>query len=541
MITEPGSTSKAIRRLARSVILAATLAASTAAIPLNPALAENDKTITAVMYSGLRVLDPVITTDLMTRNHAYMIYDVLVAIDENFTVQPQMADFRISDDGLTYTFTLRDGLVFHDGKPVTGIDVVASLHRWGERDAGGQLIFDVTGSLEATDEKTVVWTLKQAFPPLLDILGKQSSIPAFIMPERVAKTPTSEAITEYVGSGPFVFVQDEFQPSVSATYVRFKDYVPRKEAANWMSGGKVVNVDRVRWVTMPDGQTALNALVSGEIDYLEQPPIDLLPILKASSDVVVEVRDPLGKQPVGRMNFKHPPFDNKLIRQAALKAISQEPVLATLIGNPDYYSVCGAVFGCGTPFASETGSESLTSGGGTEQARALLEEAGYDGTPVVIMQPTDVTELAPQPVVVAQQLRAAGFKVDLQAMDWQSVVARRANQASPSQGGWSMFFTYWIVPDISTPISNTMLNGRGDQAWFGWPEDIEIEELRAKFVAAATPEAQKEIVGLIQTHVLDFVNYVPLGQYNSPQARRSNIVNMIPSPVPVFWQIDKID
>ncbi|MBY8918337.1 ABC transporter substrate-binding protein (plasmid) [Nitratireductor sp. L1-7-SE] len=520
--------------LAAGAALMAGLGAAT------PALAQ-DKTITAVMHSGLRVLDPIITTAHITRNHGYMVYDVLVAVDENFAPQPQMADWTISDDNLTYTFTLRDGLKFHDGAPVTAADAVASLQRWGKRDSGGQLIFDVTESLEATDDKTIVWKLKSPFPALLDTVGKQSAVPPFIMPERVASGSADEAITDYTGSGPFVFVADEYQPGVSVTYRKFEDYVPRDGEASWMAGGKNVKVDEVKWVTMPDAQTAINALLSGEIDYIEQVQIDLLPLLETSEDVTVETRDDLGYQTIGRMNFKHPPFDNPKIRQAAQMALSQEAVLATLIGNPDYYKVCGAIFGCGTPLGDEAGSDTLTSGGDIEGAKKLLEEAGYDNTPIVLMQPTDVVSLTAQPVVAAQAMREAGFNVDMQAMDWQTLVTRRASQSKPSEGGWNIFFTNWMVPEINSPLISPMLNGRGDAAWFGWPEDEKVEELRAAFIAADTPEKQKEVAVEIQKHTLENVLYVPLGQYIMPQARSNKLTGMIPSPVPVFWNIEKAE
>jgi peptide/nickel transport system substrate-binding protein len=518
--------------------LAAALLAGTSLV--QPAAAK-EKTIVGVMHSGLRVLDPIITTAHITRDHAYMIYDVLIAVDENFTPRPQMADWTISDDKLTYTFTLRDGLKFHDGNPVTAADAVASLKRWGKRDSGGQLIFDVTESLEAKDPKTIVWKLKKPFPALLETVGKQSAVPPFIMPERVANTPPDKAITEYVGSGPFVFVESEYQPGVSVTYKKFADYVPRKEEPSWMAGGKVVKVDQVKWITMPDAQTAINALLSGEIDYIEQVQIDLLPLLQASDDVVVETRDDLGYQTMGRMNFKHPPFDNVKIRQAALKALSQKDVLNTLIGNPDYYKVCGAIFGCGTPLADESGAETLIKGGDKEAAKKLLKEAGYDGTPVVLMQPTDVVTLTAQPVVAAQALREVGFNVDMQPMDWQTLVTRRASQAKPSEGGWNLFFTNWMVPEINSPLISPMLNGRGDQGWFGWPKDDKLEELRAEFIAADTPEKQREVAVEIQKHTLENVIYIPLGQYAAPQARSKKLTGMIPSPVPVFWNVDKAD
>ncbi|MFC4351740.1 ABC transporter substrate-binding protein [Fodinicurvata halophila] len=527
------------RMVRRGGVAAAALMAMTMLTPATSVAQDDQETITGVMHSGLRVLDPIITTAHITRNHGYMIYDVLLAQDEDFQPHPQMADWEVSDDNLVYTFTLRDDLVFHDGEPVTSEDVVASLERWGKIDSGGQQIFDVTESLEATDEKTVTWTLSEPFPPMLQVLSKQSARPAFIMPKRVAETPADSNIEEYVGSGPFVFNEEEFDPGQKVVYDKFEDYVPRDEDPNWMAGGKDVKVDRVEWVTMSDMQTAVNALAEGEIDYIEQVEVDLLPILEANPDVTVERRDPLGYQTIGRMNFKHPPFDNEKIRQAALLALSQEDVLATMIGNPEYYELCGSVFGCGTPLEDESGAESLLSGGDPEAAQALLEEAGYDGTPIVLMQPTDVASLDDQPVVAAQAFREAGFEVDMQPMDWQSVVSRRASMDPPDEGGWNIFFTNWQLPEVADPLINPMLNSRGDSAWFGWPEDEHMEDLRSQYIDAASEEERKEIASEIQAYALETVNYIPLGQYFMPQARQNNVVDMIQSPVPVFWNIDK--
>jgi peptide/nickel transport system substrate-binding protein len=517
-------------------LMAGALMASTA---LAGSAAWAETTITAVMHSGLRVLDPIITTAHITRNHAYMIYDVLVAVDGSFTPQPQMAEWSISEDGKVYTFTLRDGLMFHDGTPVTMADAEASLKRWAEKDSGGQIIMDRTESLTATDDKTLVWTLTEPFAPLLDTIGKQSALPPFIMPARVAATPTDTAITEHVGSGPFKFVEAEFQPGVSVTYIKNEDYVPRSEPADNMAGGKVVHVDKVVWSTMPDASTAINALLGDEIDYIESVQVDLLPLLEGDPDVINEKREPLGYQTIGRMNFKHAPFDNVKVRQAAMMALDQQAILSALVGNPDYYEICGAIFGCGTPLADTTGSESLTSGGDLEAAKALLAEAGYDGTPIVIMAPTDVVALAAQPVVASQALRNAGFTVDMQPMDWQTLVTRRASQNAPADGGWNMFFTNWLVPEISSPLVSPMLNGRGDSAWFGWPEDEKVEELKAAFIAASSLEEQQKVATEIQAHNMEQVLYIPVGQYALPQARRANIVDMLPSPVPVFWNVKK--
>src|SRR5947207_12477196 len=464
------------------------------------------KTITAVMHSDLRTIDPGFTTAYITRDHGYMVYDTLLATDSNFKVQPQMADWKVSDDKLTYTFTLRDGLKWHDGAPVTADDCVASLKRWGKNDNMGQKLMDFTASIEATDAKTITLKLKEPYGLVLESIGKPSSYTPFMMPKRMAETPPGQQIPEQIGSGPFKFVKAEFQPGVKAVYEKNTDYVPRKEPASWTAGGKVVKVDRVEWITMADAQTEVNALQSGDIDFMENPPFDLMPVLEANPDLKVETLNKFGFQTLGRMNFLLPPFDNVKVRRAALLAMNQRDVLDALVGNPDYYKVCGAFFVCGTPLATDAGSETLVKGNGMAEAKKALAESGYDGTPVVIMAPGDVVTLKAQPIVAAQALRDAGFKVDVQATDWQTVVARRASQNPPKEGGWNMFFTNWVAADVVNPIVNASISGKGKNGgWFGWPEDAKMEAMRDAFSRSSSPEEQKKIAADIQREVYDEV------------------------------------
>jgi peptide/nickel transport system substrate-binding protein len=504
-----------------------------------PAVADA-KTITAVMHSDLR--DPGLTTTAyITRDFGYMVYDTLLAMDSNFKVQPQMADYKVSDDKLTYTFTLRDGLKWHDGAPVTAEDCVASLKRWGKVDGMGQKLMDFTASIEATDAKTITLKLKEPYGLVLESIGKPSSLVPFMMPKRLAETPLGTSIPEQIGSGPFKFVKAEFQPGVKVVYEKNKDYVPRKEPSSWTAGGKVVKVDRVEWITMADAQTAVNALQSGDIDFIENPSFDILPVLAADKDLVVHTLSPLGFQTLGRMNFLWPPFDNIKVRRAAFMAISQKPVLDALVGNPEYYKICGALFGCNTPLATDAGSESLVKGNGMAEAKKLLAESGYDGTPVVVMAPGDVVTLKAQPIVVAQQLRDAGFKVDVQATDWQTVVSRRVSQKSPKEGGWNMFFTNWAGPDVLNPVANQSISGKGKTGgWFGWFEDARMEAMRDKFARATSPDEQKKIAADIQAFVYEQVVYIPLGQYVAPSVWRKSLSGVLDGPAtPVFWNIDK--
>src|SRR4030088_2272272 len=400
---------------------------------------------------------------------------------------------------------------------------------------------DLTPSIEATDDQTCAPKLKEPYGLVLDSIGKPSSYVPFMMPKRMAETPAGQQMKEQIGSGPFKFVAAEFQPGVKAVYEKNKDYVPRKEPASWTSGGKVGKVDRVEWITMADAQTAVNALQSGDIDFIETPPFDLLPMLTANKDLKVETLNKLGFQTLGRMNFLYPPFDNVKVRRAALKAMNQKDVLDALVGNPEYYKVCGAIFICDTPLATEEGSESLVKGNGMAEAKKLLAESGYDGTPIVIMAPGDVVTLKAQPIVAAQQLRDAGLRVDLQAPDWQTVVARRASQKPPKEGGWNIFFTNLTGADVANPIANLQISGKGKNgAWFGWPENAKMEAMRDAYSRSPSAEEQKKIATDIQKEVYDQVIYIPLGQYRVVNAWRTSLTGVLDGPAtPVFWNIDK--
>lgn len=501
-----------------------------------------ETTLTVVKHSALRVLDPIMTTAYMSRNHGYMIFDTLYALDSDLNPQPQMVErHSVSEDGLTYTFTLRDGLIFHDGSPVTGADVAASIARWGERDGMGQVLMSFVDSMtQGTDSNEFVLKLKKPYGLVIASLAKPSSNVPFIMPAWLAETPSTEPIPTQIGSGPFVWVEDEFQPGIRAVYVKNKDYVPRAEPASWAAGGKVVNVDRVEWVVMPDDQTALNALQAGEIDFWESPPSDLVPILEANSDITVRNLNTLGMQTIMRPNTLHFPMNDARIRKAAIASVHQQDVLDALVGNPEYYNECGAMFVCGTPLATDIGSETLIQGNGMEKAKQLLVEANYDGTPIIIMHPTDVATLSVQPVVVAQAMRDAGFVVELQTMDWQTLVGRRASQAPIKEGGWHMFMTNWVGADVFNPLVNNMVNGKGNDAgWFGWPDVPQLEELRMDYATETDLDKQIEIAAEIQKVAFEEGVYAPIGQYFLPSAWSSELEGVLDSPAPLFWNISK--
>ncbi len=516
------------------------LAAAAIALPLvglGSASAQDEKVLRVIPHADLKNLDPIWTTAYISRNHGYMIYDALFAMDENMQPQPQMVDnWETSDDGLTWTFTLRDGLKFHDGAPVTSEDVIASLKRWGARDGMGQQLMAAMDEMTAVDDKTFQFKLKEPYGLVLELIGKISSNVPFIMPKRVADTDPFEQITDYTGSGPFKFEADQWVPGSTVVYTKFDDYVPRDEPPSYASGGKIAKVDKVIWTYFPDQQTAINALMAGEVDYFEQPANDLAPILEANQDLTVEVNDPLGNIGFARFNALLPPFDDAEVRRAAIMAMKQEDYMAGAVGDQKWWQTCYSVYPCGTPLATEAGAEVMKTGD-VEKAKEALAETGYDGTPVVIMQPTDIPLLSAFSLITAEKLRNAGFNVEVQAMDWATLTSRRASREPVDKGGWNMFHTWWIGADVSDPMS-IAFSGSPDKGWFGWPADEELEKLRRDYARAESAEERKEIATKVQERLWAIGASGELGQFFNPVAYRDNVTGLIKSPVQFFWNLD---
>ena len=526
----------------RSSLVAAALLTACLSLPLlAPAQTPPAKVLRMVPHANLTVLDPIWTTAYITRNHAYMVYDTLFATDSKGKVQPQMVDkWSISKDGKVWTFTLRDGLEFHDGKQVTSEDVIASLKRWASRDTMGGILAKFITQYEAVDAKTFRLVLNEPCGIVLDALGKPSSNVPFIMPARIAATPGTEQIKEVIGSGPFIFKADEFKPGDKAVYVKNTKYKPRSEKPDGMAGSHVVNVDRVEWLFIRDPQTQFNAIKAGEVDMIEQAAFEQVSSLKVTEGVQIVDLSGAGLQFFMRFNHLYPPFDNVKIRQAAMVALGQEAFLKTQVGVPGLYRYCKSIFPCGTPYASDNSSY-FTGMANPQKAAQMLKEAGYNGTPVVMLRPTDLASIAKLPLVAKQQLEAAGFKVDLQQMDWASVVARRAKKDAPDKGGWNLFFSAWASADIASPLTMAMLNAQGDKGWFGWQNEPRFEELKAKFARASSDGEKKKLAEQMQILAMDTATHAPLGQYNQPSAVRKNITGLLENGglVPLMWNVRK--
>jgi peptide/nickel transport system substrate-binding protein len=523
----------------RQVVRGAAGAAASAIVLGAPSIhaQKGQQTLRFVAQADLKVFDPIWNTAYITRNHGYLVYDTLFGTDENLQVKPQMVDrTTVSPDSTKYTFTLRDGLRWHDGQPVVSEDCVESLKRWGKKDRFGQLLMAHTGKIAPVDKKTFTLELEEPFGFVLEALGKPSSNVPFMMPARIASTSPDEQIKEVVGSGPFKFARDEWQPGEQVVYLRNSDYVPREEAPSGSTGGKRVYLDKVIWRYLPDPWDAAEALAAGGADWWDEPPLDFIPKIEQNPDLQTFLIDPLGMQGWLRPNCLHPPFNNRNARQALLHMMDQVTYLAYAVGQSEYYRPCYSVFACGSPYTTRIGAAPIVEHD-LAKARQLVQESGYDGRPIVVLQPFDRPIMNAAAVVTRQRLESIGFRVILKPMDWSTNLIVRARREPPDKGGWNLLHTWWQAADVANPAVHFGVSGAGPRAWFGWPEVPQLEKLVTDWVRATDETKRVRLADEVQRVALSEVTYVPWGEWSQPTAFRKNVRDVLKFAAPIFWNV----
>ena len=524
-----------MKRAHKTAILAGAVAATLALASVSTAFA---KSVLRLRYNGdITQLDPLFSTAYPNRDMAYLIWDTLYSMDSKLTPQPQMVErHTLSPDGLTYTFTLRDKLAFHDGAPVTSADVIASIKRWMTKDSLGLNIQSRMQTLEAVDDKTFRLILKQPFGQVLNGFARMTSYPLFVMPKRIAETPIGE-LKEWIGSGPFKLVKSEWVPGVKFVVEKNEAYVPRKEPADNLAGGKIPGVDRIERILIPDENSAVNALLAGEIDYMTTAPTDFLQIFEKTGTFEIAKQPLPGSSMQIVPNHTLPPFDNIKVRQALQYAINQTDLMTSLYGNrKDLWKPCPAMFMCGQPYDTDVNSQRYMKQD-LEKARALLKEAGYNGTPVMYMHPMDSVVLREGGTVLVEAMRRAGFVVDDVQMDTATFFSRRNNKGPVSAGGWNLFLTAFNGDAMQDPLINPFVTGACDKAFVGWPCDDKLQAAWQEFMNASDKASSKAAAVKIQDRANEIVTFIPGGQFDYVSVWNKKVKNVVTGNIVVFWNV----
>nr|WP_156367115.1 ABC transporter substrate-binding protein [Bosea thiooxidans] len=495
-----------------------------------PAQAAGKKELRYIPEADLNILDPVWSTSTIVAVYGHMVFDTLYGFDKDYNVHPQMAEgHSVSDDKLQWTVKLRDGLQFHDGQPVLAKDCVASIQRWGKRDFMGSALLSVVETLTAVDDRTLQFKLKKPFPLLPMTLATSGSNMPAMMPERLAQTSPNEQVRESIGSGPYRFVKEEWVSGSKAVFEKFAGYKPRSDSfpPSYTAGPKIAHFDRVVWNIIADASTAAAALQAGEVDIIEMVGADFLPVLKAEPSVQLLPRS-TPNFAIMRFNHLQPPFNNPAIRQALLKAIDQRAIMAGTFGeeNKAFWQFGVGYFSPDSPMANKAGLEAFTSPRDFKKAAAEIKAAGYDGEPVVVLDPVDYPWTHPCTLLAADTLKKVGLNVDIQAMDWGTLMQRRQSQEPPGKGGWNIFLTALSGMSNFNPVGHIGLRGNGKDAWVGWPTAPRLEELRQQWLDAPDEAAQKKICEEIQKQALVDVPYIPLGAFATVSGYSNNLTDI---------------
>ncbi len=516
------------------------LLAAGAASLARPAISAPAQTLRIMPQAVLNTIDPVWTSAQIARNMGFMVFETLWGRDAAQNPKFQMLDGAAMDeDGRRWTLRLREQQRFHDGTPVLGRDCVASLRRWMKRDASGAALAALTDELSSPDDRTIVFRLKRGFPHLPELLSKFVA-PALMMPERLALTDPFKQIPEAIGSGPFRWVADEHVLGSRAVFAKNEAYVSRQEQPDWTAGGRPVYVDRVEWHMIPDAGTAANALVTGEIDWIEIPLPDLIPMLRQSRGVKVGNLDPYGQIMALRVNHLTYPTSDLGVRRAMMAAIDQKEVMTAIMGgDPTNWTAPVGFLATGKKEVDQAGIENVRGRKSKAEVQAMLDKAGYKGERMVLLHATEHTFFNPASLVVSQQLRDAGFNIDDQAMDWATVQSRRNNRGPLTEGGWSMFPTVTPMPEYTSPLIATFIRSNGKDAFFGWPSDPEIERIFDAWIGATDPAEQTRLERAYELQAFQSLPFIPLGRYVQSSAWRENITGILKGPSVVFWNVKK--
>ncbi len=500
----------------------------------------NPRVLRVVPSADLAELDPTRGPNLVARIYQQMVFDTLYAFDSQLQPRPMMVESgTVSEDGLTWRFTLRPGLRFHDGSAVTTRDVVASIERWMNGTAIGGQLKNRLASMSVVDERTFTMTLNQRFGLVEFMLAGPGAPIAAIMREADARRPDGVPLTRPIGSGPFRFLADERREGNRAVFERNPDYPMRSEPADALSGRREVKVDRVEWVIMPDATTAANAIATGEVDFIEAVGPDLAGFLRRRNITVRRIAA-LPTYAFVRPNFQLPPFSDVRARQALALLVDQNEMMPAVAGSDGRFDVCHSFSVCGSVYGTEVGAEPYRRPD-VARARQLLREAGYNGEPLVLLGTTTLPAINAMTQVLARRLQDAGVTVDVQMTDFPTMLQRMHAENRPiGQGGYHLFTYYAVGTSWFHPLMNLSLDLTcGQRTWAGYPCDQQGEQLRQAFFAAPNDAARRAAFEAFQRRAWEYIPYIPAGQFDVFSAYRPNITGILDTAFIAYWNIEK--
>ncbi|MBE7732214.1 ABC transporter substrate-binding protein [Devosia sp. CC-YST696] len=463
-------------------------------------------------------LDPMASTADLVGIISQHMFETLYTFDAKWGATPLLAAElpTISEDGLTYTIPLRTGIKFHDGSVMTAADVVASLQRWTRIATRGKQAAEVITSIAATDDATVTITLSAPYAPLVALLSFNNAA-AIVIP---AANAEQDPLETFVGTGPYKL--QERVPDQYIQLVRFDGYQSLGGEPNGYGGARNQYLDEIRFVPVPDPSTRIGVAMAGQYDYVDQLPVESFQqIADGATDPVLLA--PFG-WPMFVMNTKEGLNSDIRNRKAIQAALAPEDMMLAAFGSDDFFSVDGAWYPDSFVWHTDAGTEAYKPMGDTEAAKALLAEAGYDGSPVRILTSRQYEFHYKMALVAQAYLELAGFKVQLDVVEWATLTTNRADSAL-----WDIYITH--SPFLPEPSLNAVMSD-ASPGW--WVSEAKHAAVNA-FNAESDPAKRIALFAEVQKVIYDEAPSYKVGNFNALAAQSSELDGVTPAPWPYFW------
>lgn len=518
------TTPDAMKMLALSRRDFATLVGAAGLVTLHPfggsALAQTAGSANLAMIGEPQTLDPMASTADLPSQIMMHVYESLYTFDADLNTRPMLAvDMpKIGNNGLLYEIDIRKGVTLHSGRELNAGDVVASLQRWLEMTPRGKSVAANVASMEAVGSHGLKIAFKAPVPTFATHMALPSGYAAIMAKESIA-TP----LVSFVGTGPYRF--QERRPDQFVVLTRFDGYAARSEAASGYAGKREAKIAELRFIPVPNANTRVEGVIAGQYHFADQLPVESYKRIAATASVKPILVMPYGF-PYFVLNTRQGPFADKKVRQAYQLALSNSEMLLAAFGDEKFFRVTGSHFPKTSPFHSEAGSNAYNKADAAA-ARKLLAEAGYNGAPIRILNSKQFDFHHAMALVMAESLKAAGFKVQLDVVDWATLVQRRADPAL-----YDVFIThsgYFPEPMLSPPQLGT-----GAPGW--WDSPAKIATLSA-FNAESDPVKRGQLWGKVQEVVYDEVPYVRAGEFAALSASSARMLGFTPMPMPAFWNV----
>lgn len=425
-------------------------------------------------------------------------YEGLYAFTQKGEIKPMLAADMpaVSEDKLTYTIPLRQDILFHNNKPMTAEDVVASLNRWGGLASYGKQLFKHIDSVTAKDQFTVAIQLKEQWGTLMNSLAMLLGGPV-IIPEEIAVKYPSKPAAEYIGTGPYMFA--EWRPNDHITLKRFDGYKALSTKSDGYTGKKIAYLDEIIFYGISEEPVRVNGVEGGEYDFADFVPTDEYERLKEVDTLQTYISPPRAWF-VFVLNTKFGPTKNKKIRQAMLATLDVNGDMAAGYGDSVFWRVDPSLALKEQVWHSTAGASSYNQNN-IEKAKQLLKEAGYKGEKIVWMAGPLEYNLS---AAAKANMAKAGLNIDLQSMEWATLLSRRKNPEL-----WSMFSSGFTAK--ADPSLTTAMNLKYGAGW----DNPEAEKLFSSFCQETEFDKRYELLSEFQRLVYEDVPYIKVGDYKN--------------------------